>query len=69
MHLCVVKVFGCLTVYSGSRLKIEKLKEINYGAPRKLSTCGRGIIKRIQTVRNHLILKLSTPMYISNLIH
>ena len=24
MHLCVVKVFGCLTVYSGSRLKIEK---------------------------------------------
>ena len=52
MHLCVEKLFGCFTVYSGSRLKIEKLKEIKYGAPRKLSARGRGIIRRIQIVYN-----------------
>ena len=55
MQLRVDKLSGYLTVYSVNKLKIERLKEINYGAPCKLSACGRGIIKRIQTVHNLLI--------------
>ena len=55
MQLCVDKLSRYLTVYSGSRLKMERLKEINYGAPCKLFACGRGIIKRIQAVHNLLI--------------